>query len=146
MAGKHKTQIDDTNSNNDHIFIIEQFKTLREEISYRQTRKFRILTSGLFGVPAITFVGRYFEEKFSLGEVFFLMAPVIVIVAGFLYVAENNGVMRAGRFIRTTIEPKFESVTGWESWLEENSDAGTRSIDKYINFSTFVVMILYYFG
>lgn len=130
----------------DKDFVKEQYVTLREEIGERQTRKFRIMTAGLFGVPALSFVGRYFEEKIDIGEAFLVIAPIIVIVTCFVYVSENNGVMRAGRYIRTVVEPQFPSIVGWEQWLENHEDVGTRDVDKYVNFCVFTVSVLYYVG
>ena len=128
-------------------FLLEEYKTLREEIGARQTRAARIVSSALFGIPSIIAVGNFFEQKFQVGESFFLMAPLVVLVSVFIYVSESTGMMRAGVYIRNSVEPVFlESGEGWEKWLFSNEHIKSRRVDTYLNVSFLVAAMLYFIG
>lgn len=128
-------------------FLLAEYAPLRDEIADRQARTFRIITAGLFGIPSIVALGKFVEDKFNVGEALFLMAPAIVIVSCFLYVAQHNGMMRAGIYIRNHIEPRFLAAgKGWENWLIGNENARSRTADKYLNTCFFVVVCLYFIG
>lgn len=128
-------------------FLLEEYRSLRAEIATRQAKAFRIITQGLFGIPAIVALGKLFEEQFDIGETLFLMAPAVIIVSCFVYVSEHNGMMRAGIYIRNNIEPHFlEAGQGWENWLVDNEKSKSRKVDTYLNGCFFVVVCLYFIG
>jgi len=118
----------------DTSFFIAQYESLREEIQDRQNKRFQVLTASVLGIPAIANVGlQYNWGIITLG------LPPLIIVASLLYVSENNGVMRAGKFIRTQLEPKAKGVPGWEGWLEQTSSDDRRAVDKYVNWAFFAL-------
>lgn len=127
-------------------FATQQYIALREEIMQRQERRFRVLVAGVFGIPAIALLGRYVEKAEDIGEVFFLIAPIIILVSCFVYLSENNGIIRVGRYIRKEIEPAYPNVVGWETWLEANTAEGSRSVDQYLNLCVLTIAVLYYIG
>lgn len=132
---------------NKQDFVLEEYKSLREEIMIRQARAAKVMTSGLFGIPALVAAGRLVELEFDLGETLFLLAPIVLIISCFVYVAEHNGMMRAGIYIRNHIEPLFmENDKGWENWLVSNESNNSRSVDNAMNFSFFAVVTLYFLG
>ncbi len=129
-------------------FLIAEYQALRTEISERLARSFRITLQGLFGVPAIVAVGKLAENELQIGAPFFLLAPLVVVISCFLYVAEHSGVMRVGGYIRSKIEPQIApGEVGWENWLGENSEQlHTRKVDKYVVNCFFAVAVLYFVG
>lgn len=126
-----------------HLLI---YQSLREEIIERLNRSFTVVTSTLVGVPSVVLAGRFLEEMYSMGAALLLLAPILVVTAGFFYVSEFNGVMRAGRYLRENIEPTFTGVLGWESWLEAQKNETTRKVDQYLNLSVFSALGLYLVG
>jgi len=58
------------------------------------------------------------------------------------FATEQNGIIRAGRYIREHIEPGTESVTGWERWLESNPSY--REVDRFF-FGGFILVFLAFF-
>lgn len=133
-------------------FMKEQYLTLRSEISERHVRRFRIMSSGIFAIPTIAFIGRYFVggDGDQIGKILILVTPLLIFAVCLIYLSETNGIMRAGQYIRTEIEPKFISngQIGWEQWLELESKIGNdnREVDKYINSCFFIIAFLYYTG
>ena len=122
-------------------FALSQYSCLREEILERKRRKFRIMYLIVISAPALANIGL----QFHLGVILFTVPPLIIISA-VLYTSENNGVMRAGEFIRVHIEPLFTAVPGWENWLEksEGKTNRKRSVDRHINIGFFLLMAFYY--
>lgn len=128
-------------------FWLEQYKSLREEIGQRQARAAKIMYSALFGIPSIVAIGKLLEDQFGVGESLFLMAPAVTLVSCFVFVSEYTGMMRAGVYIRNSIEPRFLAKgEGWESWLFENENIKTRRVDNFTILSFFVVALLYFLG
>ncbi len=117
-------------------FLKEHFKTLREEIKAIKSRSFWILAMGLFGVPVITYLARDATKFVSL------LVPYLVLVLIIMFLAEQNALMRAGRYIRENIEPNVGGMNGWETWLESRSDL--RLMDRHLLGCFILVFFLYY--
>ncbi len=120
-------------------FLEVQYLTLRKEIEETKSRTFKILVGGVTVVPAAQFLAQ------SLGiEVLQLLLPFLVMIIMLLFLAENNALMRCGRYIRLHIEPKIPEVTGWEVWLEKPSEFNPRAVDHYVIYSFYLLSALYY--
>jgi hypothetical protein len=102
-------------------FLELQYVALREEILETKRQNFQIIGFGIASWPA----GNLIAIRYS--ETLFLVLPVIVIVAAFLYLGSNNAVIRCGNYIRENMEPG--TVIGWERWLEEKEGL-RRKADK----------------
>jgi hypothetical protein len=120
-------------------FLRHQFVTLREEIKAIKARLFWIVAMGLFGLPVVTYLAASAERSPYLLP----MVPYLVIVLIVMFLAEQNALMRAGRYIRETVEPEIAHSPGWEAWLESRSDL--RLLDRHF-FAVFtIVFFVYYF-
>jgi len=120
-------------------FLREQFITLRDEAKATKARLFWILALGLFGVPLITYLAENAERCQFLSP----MIPYLVIVLLVMFLAEQNALMRAGRYVREQIEPNVGHSPGWEAWLE--TSPMLRLMDKHL-FAVFtLVFFAYYF-
>jgi hypothetical protein len=120
-------------------FALQQFLTLREEIRETKDRLFKVMTFGIIGVPAANYLARTFNVPGLL-----LILPGLVLIIALMYLAENHGLMRCGRFIREEVETRYPDVVGWEGWLEVNTER--RSVDRYVAYSFFLLFLLYYVG
>jgi hypothetical protein len=119
-------------------FSREQFLTLREEIKNTKSRLFWISAMGLFGVPLLTiFASQVERERFVA-----LLVPYFVLVIILMFLAEQNALMRAGRFIRERVE-KDTGPNGWEGWLESRPDL--RLMDRHFFACFIIVFFVYYF-
>lgn len=118
-------------------FLLHQFTTIREEIKAVKARSFWIVAIGLFGIPIITFLAGFTEKFVSL------LVPYVVLVTIILFVAEQSALMRCGRYIRQVIEPNFNSIVGWEAWLESRNDL--RLMDRHFFACFIIVFFVYYF-
>lgn len=118
-------------------FLREQFLVLRREIEARQTRLFWTVVIGLLGMPAITYFARDAET------LAWLAIPFLMIVIIVLFLAEQNAMMRAGRFIREKVEGRFDRSDGWEGWLE--SRAEFRLMERNFVGCFITIFFLYYF-
>lgn len=117
-------------------FHREEFVTLREEIKASRSRLFWIVTMGLFGVPALSYLA-YDAEKLV-----WLLVPYSVLLLIVMFVLEQSNMMRAGRYIRERIEQGAFKVDGWEAWLESN--LRTRLIEKQFVACLVVIFFVYY--
>ncbi|MEE9294412.1 MAG: hypothetical protein V3W34_05530 [Phycisphaerae bacterium] len=119
-------------------FLLEEYRTLRVEIAAIKSRLFKIVAFGSVAVPVLTFLGEMPDTR-----VVSLILPFVVLVLTILFVADQQELMRCGRFIRERIEPRFEKGAGWESWLESQTDL--RVLDKCL-FGCFVItFFVFYF-
>lgn len=120
-------------------FAREQFLTLREEIKQTKSRLFWISAMGLFGVPLLTiFASQVERERFVA-----LLVPYFVLVIILMFLAEQNALMRAGRFIRERLEKDAGAPSGWEAWLESRPDL--RLMDRHFFAGFIIVFFVYYF-
>ena len=118
-------------------FLTHQFVTLRREIEGQQVRLFWIIMIGLLGMPALGYFLLSATTPIWLGLPFFLLVLII------LYLAEQNHMVRAGRYIRDYIEPEVEFSPGWETWLAKHAEL--RLVDKHFSSCFIVLFFLYYF-
>jgi len=118
-------------------FLKQHFSTLREEIKAIKSRSFWIVAMGLFGVPVLTFMAQGATKYVSL------LVPYLVLVIIVMFLAEQNALMRAGRYIRQIIEPGVADTVGWEAWLESRGDL--RMMDRHFFACFILVFFLYYF-
>ncbi|MCP4247145.1 MAG: hypothetical protein GY778_08855 [bacterium] len=120
-------------------FVHEEFSTLRKEISATKARIFKTVSLGLVIVPLLTYLAEGQEIEF-VGPII----PFVVLLLTILFVAEEQALMRCGRYIRERIEPLIEKGVGWEAWLE--SQGRLRVMDKCL-FGCFVItFFVFYFA
>lgn len=67
-------------------------------------------------------------------------------VVALIYLAENNALMRCGRYLKHHIEPEINGVVGWERWLETRSNYDTRAVDKYLSYAFYLLFFVYFAG
>lgn len=120
-------------------FLELQYKTLRKEIEHTKDRMFKIAFGGITIVPAAQFLAVAFEI-----EAVALLLPFLVIIIVIMFLAENNALMRSGRYIARHIEPEVKDIHGWEAWLEEPNQDNTRIVDRYIIYSFYLLWMFYY--
>ena len=122
-----------------HDFVKEQYVALRAEIGATKARLFKTVCLGLVIVPVLTYLAEGPEIRF-LGPII----PFVIMVLTILFVAEEQALMRCGRYIRERIEPLIEQGAGWEAWLESQSNL--RVLDRYL-FGCFVItFFVFYFA
>lgn len=113
---------------------LNYFATLREEIKETKSRIFKIIMAGLIGSSILT----YFVAA-GTSQLLTLLAPLIVVLLLVYYLAEQNTLMRAGRFIRD----KVEAGDGdWEHWV---AGLKLRSAERQL-FSMFVIVSLFFYA
>jgi hypothetical protein len=122
-------------------FLLEQFKALREEILGKIERVVRIQLIGITAIPLVIGAG----EKYDLTAVI-AAGPIVTIVFALILLYEQNGIMRAGRYIRQQLEPalRTQKVLGWEEWLEHHPV--NRKAERFFAWSTPIAFSLYYIG
>jgi hypothetical protein len=118
-------------------FLTAQYHALRSEIDQRQMRMFWTATLGLLGVPVLTYLAA------DTQRMVWLLMPYFVLVVLLLFIKEQNGMMRAGRYIREQIEGNIEHQPGWEAWLESRNE--WRMMEKHFFACFILVFFLYYF-
>lgn len=101
------------------------------------SRLFWVVTLGLIGVPLLTFFAT------ATSQLIWLLMPYSILVLIIKFLAEQNGMMRAGRYIPEHIETQIDFRPGWEAWLESQPDY--RLMEKHFLASFILVFFLYYF-
>lgn len=124
---------------NQNEFRRLEFETLRREIEISRDLRFKLMTGGTTVVPAAQFL----SQKFEIGALSTII-PVLVVVIAVLFIAENNAIMRCGRYIRTEIESNVDGVLGWEHWLESQADFDSRLVDRLVLLSFYALMAVYF--
>jgi uncharacterized membrane protein YfcA len=119
-------------------FLREQFRTLRQEIQASKSRALWILVLGTILMMFASYVAAALPTTFASAAI-----PFVLLVLILAFAAEQNGIIRAGRYVREQIEPTVDGVTGWEQWLESNRRY--REVDRYF-FAGFVVSFLAFFA
>lgn len=122
-------------------YIVTQFNALRDEIMALKDRVSKIIIATLSGIPIIVASG----DQLKL-ELLIVAAPIITATAMFLVLSEQNGIMRAGRYIRKHLEPQMKTtgLIGWEEYLE--SENSYRKCEKYLLVVVILVFTSYYIG
>lgn len=126
-----------------HTYIQLQFQVLRQEIDSINDRLFRIIVGGAGVVPVAQFVA----DTLHLSVVTLLL-PMIVLIVVFLFLSQQNAMMRCGCYIREQLEPAMFGATdvmGWEMWLESPSHASDlRNVDKYLVYAFYLLITVYF--
>jgi hypothetical protein len=117
-------------------FPRDEFITLREEIKGIQVRLYWTVILGIFGIPILTFWASA-ATKFAL-----LLVPFSVLVLIVMFLAQQNHMMRAGRYIRERLEGSHDSFQGWETWLESRPEF--RLMDRHFTACFIVIFFVYY--
>ena len=126
-----------------------EYETLRKEIEETKARLFRILTGGVIVIPAVQLLAQLEPGGIELG-VLTLLLPFVVIAFMFLFLAENNGMMRAGSYIKDHIEKHIQKHSedeippGWEHFLERRNGEDHRAHDRVIKISFLFLYCVYY--
>ena len=122
-------------------FTKSEYLTLRKEIEESKNRIFQTMGFGLVVVPGSHFLA----QAYKLDTVT-LSLPVLVVVVALVYMAELNGIMRCGRYIKHHIETQVQGIVGWEAWLETTNSFHTRSVDKYLSYAFYLLFLVYFVG
>ena len=118
-------------------YLSQQFQTLRREIEGHQTRAFWTVVMGLLGIPALSYFLISAEIPVWMAMPFFLLVLMV------LFLAQQNFMMRAGRYIREYIETQIDYSPGWEAWIE--SRPVYRVMDRQFAGALLVLFFLFYF-
>ncbi len=139
--------LDDMNNINDQ-FLIEEYKTLREEMKETKDRIFKIVIFSISVIP----LSMYLLWKYDINIVTSVL-PFLVIVVSMLYYNECISLLRCGRYIKDNIEPNLakqdNTFKGWEDWLAcERDDFGLRKIKKekdiFFSYALHSLFLFYY--
>lgn len=127
-------------------FLELQYLTLRKEIETCLERAFQIMVGGATLIPILTGILRSYTATPIL-----MALPMVVVVTALLYLNQWNMIMRAGRYIRTKIEPELIGGQGWEAWLEAPVDpkigeVDNRLVDAYLMYAFYLLTGGYYFA
>ena len=129
-------------------FLLAEYEALRAEIMRRHGRRAQIVYGSIFGLPLIPVVIQVIRSTTQINIItsLFAILPMLVLVAVWLYISENNGIKRIGRYIREEIESRFSGLTGWESWLEQHDSGafGKRFADIMVNVAFIVISVTYF--
>ncbi len=82
-------------------FLIEEYKTLREEIKETKSRIFQLAILGLTGVPSSYFLAESYDNLKILRS----SLPILICTFLFFFLSETRALMRCGQFIKENIEP-----------------------------------------
>jgi len=118
-------------------FLKQQYLTLREEIRAGKARTFIILVLATLLVPVAGFAASQFKGEFATASM-----PFIILVLMLAFITEQNGVIRAGRYLKEHVEPKIDGLVTWEKWLE--SSHKLRTVDRSFFLSFLLVFLLFY--
>ena len=122
-------------------FLKNQFLTLRKEVEESKNRVFQTMAFGLVVVPG----SHYLAQTHKL-DTAILSLPLLIVVVALVYLAENNAIMRCGRYIKHHIEPNISDVIGWEAWLERSSSFDTRAVDRNMSYAFYLLFLVYFAG
>ncbi|MCW5206543.1 hypothetical protein VU08_06405 [Desulfobulbus sp. F5] len=112
-----------------YIFLLEEYRTLRDEIKATKDRIFKIAGLSAAGMPS-----SYFFAQNNNIEILKMSLPFLIFAVMMLYLAENRSLMRCGKYIKDCIEPTVIKLRygnggevlnkwkGWEYFLEENDN------------------------
>ena len=118
--------------------ILEEYKSLREEIIEKMERQYQIVGLGVGGVSLL--LGFAFESKYYA---LFWFLPLIIISCMILFSTERTAIQNVGNYIRS-LEKKFikDEEIGWERWLTSDKNR-LKTYDHNEISSLFILYILY---
>ncbi|WP_417912007.1 hypothetical protein [Candidatus Electronema sp. TJ] len=131
-------------------FLIEQYKTLREEVKETKARIFQLAMLGIIGLPSSYFLAENYENL----KILRASLPIIICTFLLIFLSETRALMRCGQFIKENIEPCFKckkcntSQRHWEGWLESGKNIcgikEKRLVDVFLAISFYVLFLIYY--
>ncbi len=136
--------IDDTR---EWDLLLEGYKSIRTESLNKMDKQYQIMGLGVGGIALL--IGIMIQYKIYF---LFLLLPIIIVSALFLYHAENCAIINAGNYAKM-IETKYikineklapEEKLGWETWLENHPAKCKAYVIADIAFAV-ILIILYIF-
>lgn len=118
-------------------FMKQQYLTLRDEIRESKARIFWLLIIGMFLVMAAGYLAAEHPSAFANAAIPFLLLGLML-----AFVAEQNNIARAGRYLRETVEPRIQDLTCWEHWLE--SKPKLREVDHQFVIGFSVLFLIFF--
>jgi len=119
-------------------FQIAQFNALRKEVSLLSERFVRIQFGGLLIVPILLGAGVHLDLSILVAS-----GPVLVGVAMMVLLYLQGSIMRVGKFIRTSVEPRLaNNQPRWEQYLE--SIPANRFAERLQAFATLAAFMAYF--
>jgi len=118
-------------------FTFQQYLTLCEEIRSSKARIFWLLIVGIVLVVAAGYLAAERPQAFTNAAVPFLLIGLML-----SYIAEQNNIARAGRYVREVVEPRYQGALGWERWLE--SKESLREVDHYFVVGFSVLFLIFF--
>ena len=98
-------------------FMKQQYLTLRAEISESKSRIFWLVIIGVALVLVSGYLAAEHPSAFANAAIPFLLLGLMM-----SFIAEDNNISRAGRYLREEVEPQIHDITCWEHWLEQHSE------------------------
>ncbi|MCX6674371.1 MAG: hypothetical protein NTY37_11410 [Methanothrix sp.] len=120
-------------------FLLEQYKSLREEQLKKMERQYLITGLGIGGVATLLSAA-YQYDIYSL----FLILPLVILAYMTLYEAESRAIINVGKYVK---EMEKEIIVnhkclGWENWLEPSR----YKVYDIIDFSSRCIPFFLYIG
>ncbi len=122
---------------NSDDFLRQQYLSLRDEIRESKNRIFWLMIIAMFLVAAAGYLAAEHPSAFANAAIPFLLLGLML-----SFIAEQNNIARAGRYVRETIEPRMENVLGWEHWLE--SKPALREVDHSFVLGFSVLFLIFF--
>lgn len=105
----------DTNTKELQSTLLEEFKSLRQEIIFRATTQAAILSLNVTAIGVVA--GLYFSSKQSDARVFFLI-PMISSILGLMYTDHALNIGKLARFIRWQVKPRLAETLGMSDLVD----------------------------
>jgi uncharacterized membrane protein YfcA len=118
-------------------FMKQQYLTLRDEIRESKARIFWLLIIGILLVMAAGYMAAEHPSAFANAAIPFLLLALML-----AFVAEQNNIARAGRYLREMVEPRITDLTCWEHWLE--SKPKLREVDHQFVIGFSVLFLIFF--
>ncbi len=119
-------------------FLKQEFLALRKEILDSKSRAFWILVVGIVLIVSASYLAVAHPSTFANPAI-----PIVLLVLVLAFIVEQNGIIRAGRYLREQVEPNIQDTMGWERWLESNRSY--REVDRFF-FAGFIASFLGFFA
>ncbi len=118
-------------------FMKQQYLTLRDEIRESKARIFWLMILGMLLVMAAGYLAAEHPSAFANAAIPFLLLGLML-----AFIAEQNNIARAGRYLRETVEPRIQDLVGWEHWLE--SKPHLREVDHSFVMGFSVLFLIFF--